>query len=123
LLESQSQVRLTPESADAIKGKRRAIIMGSNDTAWQNLIKFVENGCIPDRDLDPRERWDIETYPPKPKRTRKRRMTLARAMRQASEADVAVSGVTVNADGSVTMMLGEAANGPGNGLNEWDTVR
>jgi hypothetical protein len=82
--------------------------MGSNDDAWQNLIRFVENGCISDRDLESREPWDIETYPPRPKRTRKRRITLTRAMRQASEAGVAVSGATVNADGSVTLAFGGA---------------
>jgi hypothetical protein len=72
-------------------------------------------------DLPVREPWDIETYPPKKKR--KRQMTLARAMRQAREAGLAVSAVTVNADGSVTLLFGEAAP-QSNGAtgSEWDEV-
>ncbi|MCK1715120.1 MULTISPECIES: hypothetical protein [unclassified Bradyrhizobium] len=81
--------------------------MSGDDTAWQALIRFVANGCISDRDLESREPWDIETYPPRPKRTRKRRMTLSRAMRQASEAGIAVGSVTINTDGSATLTFVE----------------
>lgn len=94
--------------------------MGSNDDAWQAFIEFSKRGFVRG---DDRERWDIETFPPKQKRTRKRRITLARAMRQASEAGVAVNGATVNADGSVTLTFGNPANGSGENFNEWDTVQ
>lgn len=93
--------------------------MDGRDHAWQAFIEFSKRGVV----LDDRERWDIETFPPKQKRTRKRRMTLARAMQQATEAGVMVSGATVNADGSVTLLFGEAApqrNGATG--SEWDEV-
>jgi hypothetical protein len=73
-----------------------------SDDALQNFIRFSKRGFIPD---DDRERWGIETCPPKEKRTRKRRVTLSHAMQQASEAGVAVSNATINADGSVTLAL------------------
>jgi hypothetical protein len=79
----------------------------SSGDAWKAFIRFSKSGGIPD---DDRERWDIVTYPPKQKRTRKLRVTLTRAMQQASEAGVAVSSATVNADGSVTLMFGEPAD-------------
>jgi hypothetical protein len=57
------------------------------------------------------------------KRSRKRRITLDRAMRQANKADVAVSSATLNADGSVMLEFG------GNGQDhrqqqndDWDTL-
>jgi hypothetical protein len=92
--------------------------MDDSDNAWQAFIDFSKHGFIPD---DPRERWEIETFSPRQKRTRKRRMTLARAMRQASEAGVAVSGATVNSDGSVTLTFGEAAP-QSKKSSEWDEV-
>jgi hypothetical protein len=95
-------------------------MMDSDDEAWQNFIRFSKRGFIPD---DDRERWDIETYPPKQKRTRKRRVTLSSAMQQASEAGVAVSSATVNADGSVTLMFGEPANiNKAEKSSSWDEV-
>jgi hypothetical protein len=58
------------------------------------------------------------------KRTRKRRVTLARAMRQASKAGLKVSGATINADGSVTLAFSETAGSQGKELeNEWDSVQ
>jgi hypothetical protein len=98
----------------------KGITMDSRDDAWQAFIEFSKRGFVPG---DDRERWDIETFPPKKKRARKRRMTLARAMRQASEAGVAVKGATVNADGSVTLLFGEAAPlSNGAASSEWDEV-
>lgn len=106
--------------ADAILVQLESITMDSSDDAWRAFIDFSKRGFIPD---DPRERWEIETFPPKQKRTRKRRMTLARAMRQAREAGVAVSGATVNADGSVTLTFGEAVSQSKNAASsEWDEV-
>jgi hypothetical protein len=59
----------------------------------------------------------------KPKRTRKRRITLGRAMRQASEAGLAVSGATLAADGSLSLTFGETpAAGSIDDHNEWDEV-
>ncbi|WP_441232574.1 hypothetical protein [Bradyrhizobium sp. 1200_D9_N1_1] len=80
--------------------------MDGRDDAWRAFIEFSKRGFVPG---DDRERWDIETFPPKQKRTRKRRMTLARAMQQANDAGVAVSSATVNADGSVTLTFGKSA--------------
>lgn len=80
--------------------------MVGRDDAWQAFIEFSKGGFVPG---DDRERWDIETFPPKQKRMRKPRMTLARAMRQASHAGVAVNSATVNADGSVTLTFGKSA--------------
>ncbi|MCK1620809.1 hypothetical protein IVA96_30410 [Bradyrhizobium sp. 159] len=94
--------------------------MDGSDDAWQAFIEFSKRGFVPG---DDRERWDMETFPPKKKRMRKPRMTLARAMQQASDAGVAVNGATVNADGSVTLLFGEAApqrNGATG--SEWDEV-
>lgn len=94
--------------------------MDGRDDAWQAFIEFSKRGFVPG---DDRERWDIETFPPKQKRLRKRRMTLARAMRQATDAGVAVNGATVNADGSVTLLFSAAAP-QSNGAtdSEWDEV-
>ncbi|MCP3368285.1 hypothetical protein [Bradyrhizobium cajani] len=54
-----------------------------------------------------REPCETETFPPKRKRTRERRMTLARAMTQAVEAGVTVGSATMNADGSITLTFGK----------------
>lgn len=78
--------------------------MDRRDDAWQAFIEFSKRGFAPG---DDRERWDIETFPPKQKRMRKPRVTLARALRQASEVGVAVNSATVNADGSVTLTFGK----------------
>ncbi|TYL86338.1 hypothetical protein [Bradyrhizobium cytisi] len=78
--------------------------MDGRDDAWQAFIEFSKRGFVPG---DDRERWDIETFPPKQKRMRKSPMTLARAMQQASAAGVAVNSATVNADGSVTLTFGK----------------
>lgn len=91
----------------------------SNEAAWQALIRFNRRGFLPD---DDRDRWDVVTRPAR-KRMRKRRITLDRAMRQASKAGVAVNGAIVNSDGSVTLTFGEPANGSAKEVNEWDTVQ
>jgi hypothetical protein len=74
------------------------------------------------RNLPDQDRW-VNITPPKPKRTRKRRMTLARAKRQADEAGLSVSAATYNEDGSLTLMFGKPGNGPCEESNEWDTVQ
>jgi hypothetical protein len=89
--------------------------MGNDDEAWKALCAFARN---PVRSGDPREPWDVTTTPPKPKSTRKRRMTLARAMKQADRAGVKVGSVVMKPDG-VTLELGEASNQP----NPWDSVQ
>lgn len=53
------------------------------------------------------------------RRTRKRRVTIDRAMRQAAKAGVSVSAATITADGGVTLSLGEGQAD----RNEWDDVR
>ncbi|WP_426433874.1 hypothetical protein [Bradyrhizobium genosp. P] len=90
---------------------------------WQAFIRFAENGCVSDReierDYDP---W-AATRPTKPKRSRKRRMTIARTMRQASEAGVAVGSATMHADGSVTLMFGAPSPAEkSEKINPWDKV-
>lgn len=92
--------------------------MGKGNDGWQALCAFVRHP-YPDDDREP---WDIITTRPKPKQTRKRRMTLARALRQADKAGVSVSNVVVKPEG-VELQLGETP--PSNGhdqVNEWDEV-
>ncbi|MFB6448938.1 hypothetical protein [Bradyrhizobium tunisiense] len=80
---------------------------------WVGIVRF--------HDLPDHAPWDIETRPPKLKHTRKRRVTLTRAMRQADEAGVKVSGATLNANGSVTLQFGSP--NVSEETNEWDTVQ
>ncbi|MGY3490226.1 hypothetical protein ACVW1C_008109 [Bradyrhizobium sp. USDA 4011] len=94
--------------------------MGSSNDAWEAFCDFGKRGLT---DGEYRERWDIKTFPPKKKRVRKRSVTLARAMRQANEAGLAVSSATLNADGSVTLTFGEPVSRTGGQSNEWDTVQ
>jgi hypothetical protein len=56
------------------------------------------------------------------KRSRKRRMTLARALRQADKAAVPVQAATLNADGSVRLELGDDGQNHRR-HNEWDDVK
>jgi hypothetical protein len=99
------------------------IMIDDNDDAWQALIRFCANGCVPDHLLAQRAPWEIVTYPPKRKLTRKRRVTLSRAMQQASKAGLAVNAATVNADGSITLSFGETApQNQGATSSEWDEV-
>jgi hypothetical protein len=86
-----------------------------NDDAWQALCAFVRH---PYRQSDLDEPWDIITTKPKSKQTRKRRMTVARAMKQATRAGVSVRNVVVKPDG-VELQLGEAVETP----NPWDSVQ
>ena len=53
-----------------------------NNEAWAAFCAFARNP-FPDDDREP---WEVITTRPKPKPTRKRRMTLARAMKQANRA-------------------------------------
>jgi hypothetical protein len=69
-----------------------------------------------------RNRW-VNITLPKPKRTRKRRMTLARAKRQADEAGLPVSAAKYDEDGSLWVIFGEPAIGLRDKDNEWDTVQ
>jgi hypothetical protein len=85
-----------------------------NDDAWRALCAFVKHPYP----ADDREPWDIVTTRPKPRKTRKRRMTLARALKQADKAGVAVSSAVVKTDG-VVLELGETSTQP----NPWDKVQ
>jgi hypothetical protein len=89
--------------------------MGSTDDAWRALCAFVKHPYP----ADDREPWDIVTTKPKKKQTRKRKMTLARALKQATKAGVAVSNVVVKPDG-VELQLGETSNTQ---PNPWDKVQ
>ncbi len=86
-----------------------------DDAAWKTYCRFMELGSEPDW----REPWEVETRPKR--RARKRSVTLDRALKQASKAGIAVSGASLNADGSATLIFGEAPNG--HDFNEWDTVQ
>jgi hypothetical protein len=87
-----------------------------NDDAWKALCDFAKH---PDRPGDPREPWEIVTRTPKPKQTRKRKVTLARALQEANKAGVSVSSATVKPDG-VVLELGETAPDQ---PNPWDSVQ
>ena len=84
--------------------------------AWAAFCAFARNP-YPD---DDRERWDIVTTPRPKIKSRKRRMTLGRAMKQANRAGVAVQSVTVKSDG-VELQLGEAVTP--DQANPWDSVQ
>jgi septal ring factor EnvC (AmiA/AmiB activator) len=55
---------------------------------------------------------------------RKRKVSLANAIKQAKKAGEAVAGATIAADGSVALTFGQsdAAKANGNGENPWDEV-
>jgi hypothetical protein len=74
--------------------------------------------CQTPRQGDPREPWELVTTKPKPKQTRKRKVTLARALQQAGKAGVSISSATVKPDG-VMLELGETPDQP----NPWDGVQ
>ena len=90
--------------------------MEKSDAAWRALCAFAAN---PHRSDDPRERWEIVTTKSIAKRTRKRKVTLDQAMKQANKAGIAVSVATINPDGSASLQLGEAAQQS----NPWDSVQ
>lgn len=82
---------------------------------WHGIVRWHS---IPDH-----EQGEIETYPPKPKRVRKRRMTLSRAMQQAKVAGIAVGGATLSVDGSVTLTFGASPDADkSEKINPWDKV-
>ena len=92
----------------------------SNDAAWQALCAFAKNSIVRG---EPRvyleEPWEVTTSPAKPKiKTRKVKVTLDRAMKQANKAGIAISGATINADGSATLHFGEPQQS-----NPWDSVQ
>ena len=58
----------------------------------------------------------------KRKRSRKRRVTLDRAMRQAKKAGMNVSAATLNADGSVKLEFGDNDQNHHHQQNDWDTL-
>ena len=87
----------------------------SNDDAWRALCTFARHPYL-QSDLD--EPWDIITTKPKPKQTRKRTITLARAMKQATKAGVSVRNAMLKPDG-VELQLGE----PVETTNPWDSVQ
>jgi hypothetical protein len=86
-----------------------------SDNPWTALCNFVKHPYP----ADDRERWDIITTKPKPKQTRRRKMTLARAMKQATKAGVSVRQVMVKPEG-VELQLGETVEIT---PNEWDSVQ
>ena len=83
---------------------------------WAAFCAFAKH---PYRDQDPRERWDIATTPRLKIKTRKRKMTLVRALKQATRAGLSVSEATIKPDG-VTLQLGEATPDQ---ANPWDSVQ
>jgi hypothetical protein len=92
-----------------------------SDDAWNGLCDFVKH---PQRYADPREPWEVITTPRKTRLTRKRRVTVARAMKQAVKAGVSVRDVIVKSDGSVELQLGNQPpqNVEADTANEWDEV-
>jgi hypothetical protein len=92
-----------------------------SDDPWTALCDFVKH---PQCYADPREPWEVITTPRKTRLTRKRRVTVARAMKQAAKAGVSVRDVIVKSDGSVALQLGEpvSANVEADITNEWDEV-
>jgi hypothetical protein len=63
------------------------------------------------------ENFDRDDWPPTRRRRKRRRLSLARAMREGRKAGV---DVTVDADGTITLRFGEtAAASTGNELDEW----
>ena len=64
---------------------------------------------------------DDDEIAPEPKRQRKRKPSLAAALRQAAATGVTVNGATVKPDGSVALTFGERDDTATNG-NPWDEV-
>jgi hypothetical protein len=91
------------------------------DDGWKALCEFVRHPTrYREPDLEP---WDVVPRPPKAK-SRKRRVTLARALRQAERADVPVRAATVRPDGSVALELGKSVTENSvTDANEWDSVK
>jgi hypothetical protein len=71
--------------------------------------------------LTPTVECDDDEIAPEPKRQRKRRPSLAAALRQAAATGVTVNGATVKPDGSVALTFGERDDTATNG-NPWDEV-
>lgn len=69
---------------------------------------------------DDREPWDVICTPRKKIRTRQRKVTLARALKQADQAGVAIRNATVTPNG-IELQLGEATSE--NQPNPWDSVQ
>ena len=93
----------------------------SNDAAWRAMCAFAKNP-IAHGDPPLLEPWEVTTRPAKPKiKTRKRWVTLHRAVRQASKAGVAISGATINGDGSATLQFSDEQQPQQE--NPWDAVR
>jgi hypothetical protein len=62
------------------------------------------------------------------KQRRKRKPTLASALKQASKAGASVAGATITPDGSVKLEFGDVektdqANGKAEEKNEWDSIQ
>jgi hypothetical protein len=71
----------------------------------------------PDNDCEP---WDVICTPRKKIKTRKRKVTLARALKQAGQAGIAIRNAMVTPNG-VELQLGEAATS--DQPNPWDSVQ
>jgi hypothetical protein len=89
--------------------------MTDKPNPWGAFCAFSRNP-YPDDDREP---WDVVTTPRPKIKSRERQMTLARAMKQAKRAGVAVQSVTVKSDG-VELQLGDATPDQ---ANPWDSVQ
>lgn len=91
--------------------------MGKSETPWQALCNFAAD---PNYYKDPRETWEIleTTKPPAKKRSRKRKMTLDRAMRQVDKAGLRIASATLTPEG-VKLELGEVDQT----ANPWDSIQ
>ena len=113
-------------------GKKRDVkaIKHDEDAAWRGVCDYYKANPIIGRSdyfprsdyfADPREPWEIPLTPrAKP---RQRKMTVARAMKQAAKAGVAVRSATVKADGGVELQLGQSSQNEKIEANPWDSVQ
>lgn len=98
-----------------------------SNEAWKAFCDFATSQAksrFPDE-----EPWDVVMAPAakaKPKLKRKRKPTIAAAMRQAAKAGVTPVAATIKPDGSVSLQFG-CADGDSSSIearheNEWDEV-
>jgi hypothetical protein len=91
----------------------------SNDAAWKYFCLWAQHPCRYDgSDLE--EPWDVKTI--KPKKRRKRKVTLSKAMHAAQREGLVVSGATITTEG-ITLAFGEETAVLPNGHNAWDDVQ
>jgi hypothetical protein len=90
------------------------------DDPWRAFCLFARDPWRYTTPSDFLAPWDVVTTTRK-KPTRKRKMTLDRAMKAASRAGVNVNCAVMAQDGSVRLELGDTNNG--HDVNEWDSVQ